>query len=304
MIRAENVSVVFRRLVGRPIRALDGLDLSIGRGDVYGLLGPNGAGKSTAMYCFLGLIRPDRGRVTVMGEAPEPGAGFFERAAYVPEEPHYHLYLTVRQAVRYYADLYRTPVARARADEAIERVGLAEFADLPLEKCSKGMKQKTGIATCLLKEPEIVFLDEPTRGLDPIIVKEVRDILLAMSARGATIVVNSHVLSEVEMICTRIGIMNRGRVVKEDRIESLLTEDRERYAFSIERGASPLPAFCEVAEGPASPEAPLKGFIPADRAEELFAFARSSGVKVLECSFKRLTLEEAFMGVMAGEEKP
>ena len=188
MIRADDVAVTFRkgRLKGR-IEALRGFSLEVGRGDIFALLGPNGAGKSTAMYSFLGLIKPEKGSIEVFGEAPEPGGEIFRRIAYLPEEPHYHLYLTVEEAVSFYASLYGGGITKGRIDEAIERVGLAEHRDLRLSKCSKGMKQKTGIAACLLNDPELVFLDEPTRGLDPIIVKEFRDILLEMNRGGTTI---------------------------------------------------------------------------------------------------------------------
>ncbi|MBI5378750.1 MAG: ABC transporter ATP-binding protein, partial [Nitrospirae bacterium] len=156
MIAAEQVTVSFRRgLWGKRLKALDGFSLTVQEGDLFGLLGPNGAGKSTAMYCFLGLIRPDAGQVTVSGQHVFPGSPLFQEVAYLPEEPHYHLYLTVEEAVGYYAALYGNGADRRQVDRAIERVGLTEFRDLKLSKCSKGMKQKVGIAQCLINQPRV-----------------------------------------------------------------------------------------------------------------------------------------------------
>lgn len=303
MIQAHDITVTFKRGVRRrPLRALDGFTVAVNRGDVFGLLGPNGAGKSTAMYCFLGLIRPNRGTVRVCGEEPVPGNALYDRIAYVPEEPHYHLYLTVREALRYYAGLYTTDVPASRVDEALQRMGLTEFCDLRLDRCSKGMKQKLGFATCLLTKPDLVFLDEPTRGLDPLIVKEVRDIILDMNKAGVTFVINSHVLSEVEMVCNRVAIMDHGRVIVQDELDRLLKYDRDTYIveFSAPEGLA-LPSFVSAAP-------PLRGIsrgtMPANRLAEFMRFAESSGITLLTCALKRLNLEDAFVNVLKGRASP
>jgi ABC-2 type transport system ATP-binding protein len=299
VIQAADITVIFKRGVRRrPLRALDGFSVTVNRGDVFGLLGPNGAGKSTAMYCFLGLIRPNRGTVRVCGEEPVPGTALYDRIAYVPEEPHYHLYLTVREALRYYAGLYVTDVPASRVEEALERVGLTEFRDLRLDRCSKGMKQKLGIATCLLTKPEMVFLDEPTRGLDPLIVKEVRDLILDMNRAGTTFVINSHILSEVEMVCNRVAIMDHGRVMVQDELDHLLKYDRDTYVveFAAPEGVV-LPPFVSAAP---SLRGVIRGTVPADRLAEFMRFAESSGVTLLTCALKRLNLEEAFVNVLKG----
>ena len=295
MITAEQVQVIFKQGSFKPaIRALDGFSLSIEKGDVFGLLGPNGAGKSTAMYCFLGLIKPDRGHVTIWGQNPDPGSAMYEKIAYVPEEPQYHLDLTVAEAVRYYAALYNRHVPQPRINEAIERVGLGGFRDLRLEKCSKGMKQKAGLAVCLLNDPELVFLDEPTRGLDPVAVKEFRDIILAMNKQGTTFVINSHILSEVEMVCNRVAIMDRGRVVVDDRMQHLLKYDLENYTVETDV-PSQIPAY--VLE-PAAEGGRMKGIVPAGSIGDFLAMVRDQNLKLYECSLKKLTLEEAFFSIL------
>jgi len=299
MIKAENVSVSFKRgFLKKRLKALDDFSLTVQKGDVFGLLGPNGAGKSTAMYCFLGLIQPDSGNISVFDKKPLPGSEFFKNVAYLPEEPHYHMYLTVEEAVNYYAALYGNGVSRQKVSEAIERVGLSEFRDLRLNKCSKGMKQKVGIAQCLVNNPKIVFLDEPTRGLDPITVKEFRDILIEMNKNGATIFLNSHVLSEIEMICNRVAIMNRGKVIAQDELNHLRSFDLETYI--VEFGAAEsLPEYVNVKIKTADT---IKAEIPTEKLAELIRFIEVSGLKMYECSLKKVTLEDAFFNILKGEK--
>lgn len=295
ILDATDVTVLYRRGFSRePIRALDGFSIQIKPGDVFGLLGPNGAGKSTAMYGFLGLIRPNRGTIQLFGEPPQPGAAVFDRIAYVPEEPHYHLYLTVEEAVTFYGSLYRQPVSSATVASAIDRVGLREFADLRMDKCSKGMKQKVGLATCLLTEPQLVFLDEPTRGLDPIMVKEFRDIVLEMNARGTTFLINSHILSEVEMVCNRVAVMDHGRVLVQDSLRNLTQGDGEHYAVAFS-ATDTLPAFLTVTQRSAQE---IRGIVPTAQLGAFMEFARAKPVTVFECTLKRLSLEEVFMGLV------
>lgn len=299
MIEARGVEVSFRRGWTRDrLRALDGLDLEIERGDVFAIIGPNGSGKSTAMHAFLGLIRPDRGAIRVMGETPRPGAAMYERVAYLPEEPHYHLYLTVEEAVEYYTGLYRRRIGKRAVRRVIDEVGLGESRRLLLRKCSKGMKQKVGIAVCLAVSPDLVLLDEPMRGLDPQSVRQFREALLALNAAGATIVLNSHILPEVEALCNRAAILSRGRVVREDTIDNLMTEDLDRYLVEVEPAAT-LPEFLTVTERHAER---LVGFVPTDRIGELFRHAEAHGYRVYSSSYSRLSLEEAFFDALGDGE--
>src|SRR6202451_2180949 len=190
------------------------------------------------MYCFLGLLKPTSGKVEIMGQVPELGCGLYKDIAYLPEEPHYHLYLTVEECTRYYSSLSGKRVSNKAINDSLERLGLAQFKTLPLAKCSKGMKQKVGIAQCLIHEPKVLFLDEPTRGLDPLIVREFRETLREIHQRGATIVMNSHVLSEIEMLANRVAILERGKVVAQDDLRSFLTVDNELYSVAFEANGS------------------------------------------------------------------
>jgi ABC-type multidrug transport system ATPase subunit len=297
VIVAENLHMKFRRGVWRKqIQALDGLSLEVREGDFFALVGQNGAGKSTAMYCLLGLLKPTSGKVTVMGQTPELGSPLYQSVAYLPEEPHYHLYLTVEEATRYYAALYGKRIPAKKIDETLERLGLREFKSLRLAKCSKGMKQKVGIAQCLLHETRLLFLDEPTRGLDPLVVREFREMLREIHQRGATIVMNSHVLSEIEMLANRVAIIERGKVVVQDDLSNLLTLDKELYSVTFEVNGT-MPDYVSGVERMGNV---AKGTIPKERFYDFMDFSRNSGLAVQECSLKKISLEDSFFKIIKG----
>jgi ABC-type multidrug transport system ATPase subunit len=298
VIVAEDVHVHFRTgLFRRRVRALDGVTLEVRDGDFFALVGQNGAGKSTAMYCFLGLLRPTSGKVQIMGQSPELGARLYKNVAYLPEEPHYHLYLTVEEATRYYSSLYGKRVSDKTIEESLERLGLAQFKTLPLAKCSKGMKQKVGIAQCLIHEPQVLFLDEPTRGLDPLIVREFHETLREIHQRGATIVMNSHVLSEIEMLANRVAIIDRGKVVVQDELHNLLTLNQELYRVVFE-GNGVVPEYLTAVERTGHL---VRALLPKARLCDFVELVRTSGMLLHECSLKKTSLEESFFNLVKGE---
>jgi len=297
VIVADDVRVEFRRgLLRGKVRALNGLSLEVRDGDFFALVGQNGAGKSTAMYCFLGLMKPTSGKIEVMGRVPELGSPLNAGVAYLPEEPHYHLYLTVEEATRYYASLYGKRVSDKAIHEALDRLGLAQFKSLPLSKCSKGMKQKVGIAQCLIHETRLLFLDEPTRGLDPLIVREFRETLRELHQRGATIVMNTHVLSEIEMLANRVAIVDGGKVIAQDDLRNFLTTDRELYSVTFEANGS-VPEYLGSAQRSGNL---VTGSIPKERLYDFMEFARISGLSVHECSLKKTSLEDSFFKIVKG----
>jgi len=297
VIVAEDVHMHFRRgLLRRQVRALNGLSLEIREGDFFALVGQNGAGKSTAMYCFLGLIKPTSGKVQVMGKIPDLGSPLYQNVAYLPEEPHYHLYLTVEEATRYYSSLYRKRITSKTVNDVLERLGLAQFKTLPLAKCSKGMKQKVGIAQCLIHESRLLFLDEPTRGLDPLIVREFREALREIHQRGATIVMNSHVLSEIEMLANRVAIIDRGKVVVQDDLRNLLTLDRELYSVTFEANGA-MPDYLTSVERQGIL---VKSCLPKERLYDFMDYARSANLNLHDCSLKKITLEDSFFNIIKG----
>jgi ABC-2 type transport system ATP-binding protein len=301
VIVAENIYMHFRRgLFGKQVRALNGLSLQVREGDFFALVGQNGAGKSTAMYCILGLLKPTSGKVEVMGKIPELGSPLYKNIAYLPEEPHYHLYLTVEEATRYYASLYGKRVRSKTINDILERLGLVQFKTLPLAKCSKGMKQKVGIAQCLIHETRLLFLDEPTRGLDPLAVREFREALREIHQRGATIVMNSHVLSEIEMLANRVAIIEGGKVMVQDELRNLLTLNQELYTVAFEANGA-TPDYLISAERLGNI---VKGSIPKERLYDFMDYTKNSSLHVHECSLKKSSLEDSFFKIVKGGESP
>jgi ABC-2 type transport system ATP-binding protein len=294
MVSASHVSLSFRRGARRrPVQALDDVCLDIAAGEFFALVGRNGAGKTSFVHCLLGLIRPSSGDITILGRTPSPGASLFDQIAYLPEEPHYHGYLTVGEALDYYGSLLsRRPSPATKAD-LIDRFGLGEFLDRRLDRCSKGMKQKFGLAQCLLGNPELLLLDEPMRGLDPLTVRELRDGLVERHRAGATIIMNSHQLAEVETLATRVGVLDRGRIVAHGAVSDLVTLDRQQYV--VECDVDELPEYFS-AERHLNGSA--RGTVPADRLYDFMDFMKARGGRVTTCSLRRVTLEDSFVSLV------
>jgi ABC-2 type transport system ATP-binding protein len=194
---------------------LNGVDLAIERGDIYGFLGHNGAGKSTTMKIILGLLRPDRGHAVVFGEV---GSGPKTRAriGYLGEEVGLYPNLTATETLLLIGELFRLPqkIARARAEGLIEQVGLAHAGDKKTKQYSKGMRQRLGLATALINDPELLILDEPYSGLDPIGRRQLRELLLSLKSQGKTIMMSSHIVPDVEAVCDKVGILSDGVIAR------------------------------------------------------------------------------------------
>ena len=298
MLHAENVTVDFRRSRRAKLRALDSVTLDIPKGAFFALLGENGAGKSTAMYCFLGLLRPTSGRVTIDGQPPRLGSPLFERIAYLPEEPHYPEFLTVEEAVNYYAALFRRAIPAAERSKILDRLGLGPFRNLRIAKCSKGMKQKVGIAQSLLNTPDLLFLDEPMRGLDPAGVHDFRDILLEMNRNGATIVMNSHILAEVEAVATAVAVLHRGRVVASGDVASLTRIDGNIYDVVFD--CSELPP---MVSDPIREENRWTATAAKESLSALLSFLQSANGNLVSCELKRMSLEDRFLSIVRQERE-
>ncbi len=226
--------------------ALDGVDLEVPRGEAFGLLGPNGAGKTTFIKCLLGISHPDAGEVVLLGAPPEDPRSR-ARVGYLPERLALPGAWTPRAFLGSVARLKRLAPAAVGVEALLGRVGLAEAADRRIRGFSKGMRQRLGLAAALVGAPDLLVLDEPTDGVDPLGRVEIRQLLAAELARGATLFINSHLLSEAERICTRIGILSRGRLVRSGPLEAL-TAVQQRWRVRFD-GASPVPADVLVALG-------------------------------------------------------
>jgi ABC-2 type transport system ATP-binding protein len=229
------VPVEARGLVKRygHVIAVDGVDLTVEPGDVYGYLGPNGAGKTTTLRMLLGLVRPDEGAVRVLGRDPvaEGGAALADVAGFV-EAPAFYPYLTGRKNLELLAAFDAGGrEERARIDTVLDEVGLLDRADDKVGGYSQGMRQRLGIAASLLRGPKLLILDEPANGLDPAGIRGMRDLVVRLSEQGITILYSSHLLAEVEEVCNRVAIVDRGRLVYEGRIDALRSSFGEHYVL-------------------------------------------------------------------------
>ncbi len=223
------VSKTYRRRV----HALQGMEMKVHPGEVFGLLGPNGAGKSTLVKIVMTVIRPSRAEGTVLGH-PLGHKPALARVGYLPENHRFPPYLTGRQALEYYAALAKVDrrTRRRRAAELMEMVGMKDWADAKVNTYSKGMQQRIGLAQALMNDPQLVVLDEPTDGLDPLGRREVREVLQRLRDQGKTVFLNSHLLSEVEQVCDRVAILVAGKVVRQGTLEDL-TARSERYQIEL-----------------------------------------------------------------------
>jgi ABC-2 type transport system ATP-binding protein len=205
--------------------ALDRLDLQIRSGEVYGLLGPNGSGKSTTLKLLLGLVFPTEGEAQIFGLPPE-SLEARRRVGFLPENPYFYGFLTGDETLRFYGKLCGVTGARLekRIDELIDLVGLQNGRERPLRSYSKGMLQRIGLAQALVHDPDLLFLDEPTAGVDPLGSAQIRDLILQLKKMGKTVVFSSHLLEQVQEVADRVAIFSLGKKVLEGSLESLLTE--------------------------------------------------------------------------------
>ena len=224
---------------GKKVHALRGVDMQVRRGEVFGLLGPNGAGKSTLVKILMTVIRPTKCAGTVLGDRVGKKSTL-ARVGYLPEHHAFAGYLTGRQVVDYFGAMQGVPrkARRARTEQLLELVGRKEWADQKVRKYSKGMRQRVGIAQSLIADPELVLLDEPTDGVDPVGRRDIRRIVEHVKGEGRTVLLNSHLLSELEMVCDRVSILVKGQVATQGSLDELTAGDRR---FEI-RCTAPLPA--------------------------------------------------------------
>jgi len=223
----------------RPVRALDNLSLQINQGEIFGFLGPNGAGKSTTIKLLMNLLYPTSGSARILGE-PVSSTAMRENIGYLPENPYFYDYLTPAELLSYVGRLFGLGAGelKKRARALIEDVGLGHAENRQLRKFSKGMVQRLGIAQALINNPKIVFFDEPMSGLDPLGRMDVRRIILSLKARGVTVFFSSHILPDVETICDRVSILNRGKLQEVGALADILNAGANCHEIIVS-GATP-----------------------------------------------------------------
>ena len=284
--------------LGRKV-AVSGLDLSIGRGEIFGLLGPNGAGKTTTLKAMIGLLKPDAGTVRLFGRPPSDVSAR-ARIGFLPENPYFYDYLTASEFLDFYGRLHGFDRAERnrRVESTLERVGLGNRPKQALRKFSKGMVQRLGLAQAILHDPDLVILDEPMSGLDPIGRREVRDLILGLRDAGKTVFFSSHILQDAELICDRVGIVVEGRLRHLGVLDQMVRSAPRWFEVAV-RGQVPSPWDREVAS--ASGEKVMVKVPDVAELGRLLAAVADSPAEVVSVWPRRESLEDLFMKEVARE---
>jgi ABC-2 type transport system ATP-binding protein len=307
VIEVRGLRKLYRSALGKPrITALDGIDISVGEGELFGLLGPNGAGKTTTVKILLGLTRPTTGTATLCG-LPVSDPESRRHVGYLPEGHKIPGYLTARQALSIFGQMSamnKADIAR-RTDELLEKMHIAAWADVRVKKFSKGMTQRLGLAAALIHSPRVLLLDEPTDGVDPMGRREIRDLLRDEAKTGTAILLNSHLLSEIELTCDRVAVLRGGKVAAQGTIESLTRRSPKYKMIATPTDESLVAMFrdtgatVERVNGHMELEVRDLGHLNA-----LVDSMRARGGMLEELTPVRSTLEDVFVDLVRAAEVP
>jgi ABC-2 type transport system ATP-binding protein len=301
VVRTQQLTKDFRVGFWRPRlhRGLDALTLDIPAGGIYGLLGPNGAGKSTTFKLLIDLLRPTSGRAEVLG-LPAGDTRARQRLGFLPENPTFYDHLSAEELLIYFAGLFglNGADARARAAKTLDRVGLGADRRRPIRQYSKGMVQRVGLAQALVNDPELIVLDEPMSGLDPVGRREVRELILELRHEARTIVFSSHILSDAEQLCSAVGILDRGRLVVSGSLEELTSERARGWEIvaTIQDPAFALRLIGDDVRGAEIAPGRYRFELDADvRPEPFIAHLAGAGAVLVSVMPVRTTLEDVFV---------
>ncbi len=298
MIQVEGLSKTFvQGFWMRRVEAVRGVTFSVDAGSVFGFLGPNGAGKTTTIKMLTGLITPTRGRAELLG-APIGDPRVLRRVGFLPENPYVYPYLTPREFVEMCGQLsgLRGAVCRDRARRSLERTGVWYAADRQVRRLSKGMLQRTGLAAALVADPELLILDEPMSGLDPVGRREVKELILEERQAGRTIFFSTHILADVEALCDRVAILRSGAVVVSGALSELLRTEAQSTEVVLGQVGGTLAGALEAAGlGLAWAGDRARVEVPGDQVEEVLRQALAAGAQVVSVSPHHTTLEDLFV---------
>jgi len=279
--------------------AVEGLSLQIARGGVFGLLGPNGSGKTTTIGMVLGLVKPTRGSMRLFGQdvSGTTHRSALRRIGAMVESPAFYPYLSGRDNLRYFQGIGKGDGPQ-EVDQLLDLVDLSHRADSKYHTYSMGMKQRLGIAYAMLGDPELVFLDEPTNGLDPSGVAEVRDLIRRLAANGRTVVLSSHLMFEVEQVCDSVAILSRGRLITQGKVRDLLTQpEGVRLKATDQEEAQRILGTLKWVLGVRIENGYLVPEVPPERSGDLTKALSEQGVYVTEMSPVQISLERFFLEV-------
>jgi ABC-2 type transport system ATP-binding protein len=299
LIRVDRLRKVFRQgFFMRRVEAVKGVSFAVDRGSIFGFLGPNGAGKTTTIKMLTGLIAPTSGSARLFGDAiPSPRA--MGRIGFLPENPYIYPYLTPREFVELCGQLSGVSgrALRDRTRQVLDQVGVLYAADRPVKNLSKGMLQRTGLAAALVANPELLILDEPMSGLDPVGRKEVRDLILDERKKGRTIFFSTHILSDVETMCDRVTILRRGEVVVSGTLRELLKSEVREVEIVLEQASDAL--LDEVSQSghevKKAGERVVVIIHGRGKVDAVLKSAHDAGAAVLEVTPRHETLEDLFV---------
>jgi ABC-2 type transport system ATP-binding protein len=299
LIVVSHLGKVFRQgFWMRRVEAVRDVSFEVRAGHIYGFLGPNGAGKTTTIKMLTGLIAQTSGTATVFGE-PIGSARAMRRVGFLPENPYVYPYLTPREFVEMCGRLSGLALRglRRRAEEVLALAGVLYAADRPVRRLSKGMLQRTGLAAALVADPELLILDEPMSGLDPVGRKEVRDLILREREQGRTIFFSTHILSDVEMMCDHVTILRRGSVVVSGAMDTLLRKDVKRTDVVVERATESFERFCRERGHPVSVAASRVSVevVGAEGLADVVKRAVEEGLALVEVVPRTESLEDLFV---------
>ncbi len=305
-IRTEDLTKIYDVGWGRQHVGIDGLSLEVEEGQIFGLVGPNGSGKTTTLKLLLGLIFPTSGTAEVLGD-PLGSPRYKARVGYLPEGPYFYEHLTAPELLRMYGSLFGLggDQFEERIHELLELVDMWDRRDYRVVNYSRGMRQRVGVAQALINDPDLLFFDEPTAGLDPIGAKEIRDVILSLRDRGKTVFLCSHLLKEMEPICDNIAILEHGRLITRGSVEELLAGDVSRYRVEArEISDEALATLEERADEIMWLDDTCRALF-ASRADafEAAGTLENAGAHLLMVGPDRRTLEEIFIEAV-GEESP
>jgi ABC-2 type transport system ATP-binding protein len=289
------------RISKQKVLALNNFSFEVNEGEIFGLLGPNGAGKTTLIKILLAITFPTRGTAKVFG-MDASNSKWKSKVGYLPENHKFPSYLTGEQVLSYYgrlSGLHSGVEFHKKINEMLEVMNLTQWKNTKIKKYSKGMMQKLGLAQALLNEPDLIFLDEPTDGVDPIGRKEIRDILLDLKKKGKTIFLNSHLLSEVEMICDRVAILNKGDLVKEGNVEGLTKSENIYIIDTVEQiGMQLKQKILAVDSNAGIGECEINTESGIENVNQIVDLLRKNKINLKSLQQKTSTLEELFINVI------